>query len=273
MSRYLFSSFAVLLVAGVSGCETTKLQRDMLEDSTWETSQGEEDWNAEGKRPSRKERKQNEAWEKKNAPMEEVPAAQQSQPESNLDQPYRRVSEGVIARTELLPVLDDGLAASSKMFRPSPRFTRAPSWASASSASFLASPRSHRSTFVLVTPSRASTASQSSGRSRLLRSGKSCGPLPISSSTIGEKAKPTRCALLSLTRAEFDSIVPRCGPPILLPSIVVSPSRPPRCWSTPLWSYSGAPTSVRPYPVTAAATIGPCATGSPSRSTLHSRRS
>ncbi len=44
MSRYLFLPFAALLLAGIIGCETTKLQRDMLEDSTWETSEGEEDW-------------------------------------------------------------------------------------------------------------------------------------------------------------------------------------------------------------------------------------
>jgi hypothetical protein len=122
MSRYLFLPFAVLLLAGIVGCETTKLQRDMLEDSNWETSEGEEDWDAEGKRRSRKERKQDAAWEKKNAPMDEVPAAEQSQPESNLDQPYRRVSEGVIARTELLPVLDDGLGRFLQNVQTEPAF-------------------------------------------------------------------------------------------------------------------------------------------------------
>ena len=122
MSRYLFLPFAVLLIASIAGCETTKLQRDMLEDSTWETSAGQEDWDVEDKRPSRKERKQNEVWEKKNAPMDEVPAAEQSQPESHLDQPYRRVSEGVIARTELLPVLDDGLGRFLQNVQTEPAF-------------------------------------------------------------------------------------------------------------------------------------------------------
>lgn len=122
MSRYLFLPFAVLLVASIAGCETTKLQRDMLEDSTWETSEGEEDWNAVDKRRSRKERKQDEAWEKKNAPMEAVPAADKSKPESNLDQPYQRVTEGVIARTELLPVLDDGLGRFLQNVQTEPEF-------------------------------------------------------------------------------------------------------------------------------------------------------
>ncbi len=122
MSRYLFLPFAVLLVASIAGCETTKLQRDMLEDSTWETSEGEEDWDAETKRRSRKERKQDEAWEKKNAPMEAVPAAEESKPESNLDQPYQRVTEGVIARTALLPVLDDGLGRFLQNVQMEPKF-------------------------------------------------------------------------------------------------------------------------------------------------------
>ena len=122
MSRYLFLPFAVLLVASVAGCETTKLQRDMLEDSTWETSEGEEDWEGESKRRSRKERKQDENWEKKNAPMDAVPTAEESKPESNLDQPYQRVTEGVIARTELLPVLDDGLGRFLQNVETEPTF-------------------------------------------------------------------------------------------------------------------------------------------------------
>jgi len=122
MSRYLFLPFAVLLVASITGCETTKLQRDMLEDSTWETSEGEEDWNAADRPPSRRERKQNEKWEKENAPMDAVPAAGESKPESSLDQPYQRVSEGVIARAELLPVLDDGLGRFLQNVETEPTF-------------------------------------------------------------------------------------------------------------------------------------------------------
>ncbi|MGB5349614.1 MAG: hypothetical protein WBN10_08440 [Polyangiales bacterium] len=122
MSRYPFLPFAVLLVAGITGCETTKLQRDMLEDSTWETSEGEEDWDAESERRSRKERKQDESWEKKNAPMEAVPTAEESKPESNLAEPYQRVTEGVIARTALLPVLDDGLGRFLQNVETQPAF-------------------------------------------------------------------------------------------------------------------------------------------------------
>ncbi len=122
MSRYLFLPFAALLLAGIIGCETTKLQRDMLEDSTWETSEGEEDWGVADKRPSRKERKQNEVWEKKNTPMDAVPPSEESEPESNLDQPYQRVSEGVIARTDLLPVLDGGLGRFLQNVQTEPAF-------------------------------------------------------------------------------------------------------------------------------------------------------
>lgn len=125
MSRYLFPSFAIVLVAsiaGLAGCETTKLQRDMLEDSTWETSEGDEDWNAEKKRRSRKERKQDANWEKNNAPMEAVPAAEESEPESDLGQPYRRVTEGVIARAELVPVLDGGLGRFLQNVQTEPTF-------------------------------------------------------------------------------------------------------------------------------------------------------
>ena len=125
MSRYLFPSFAIVLVAGIAGiagCETTKLQREMLEDSTWETSEGDEDWNAETKRRSRKERKQDEAWEKSDTAMEPAPAAEESKPESDLGQPYPRVTEGVIARAELLPVLDGGLGRFLQNVQTEPTF-------------------------------------------------------------------------------------------------------------------------------------------------------
>ena len=125
MSRYLLLSFALALVAsiaGIAGCETTKLQRDMLEDSTWETSEGDEDWNAEKKRRSRKERKQDEAWEKRDTPKEAVPAAEEPKPESDLGQPYRRVTEGVIARAELVPVLDGGLGRFLQNVQTEPTF-------------------------------------------------------------------------------------------------------------------------------------------------------
>ena len=45
MSRYMILSSAALLIASAMGCEQSKLQREMMGDSTWETSAGEEDWN------------------------------------------------------------------------------------------------------------------------------------------------------------------------------------------------------------------------------------
>ena len=137
MSRYLMLPFAALLIASAIGCETTKLQREMLEDSTWETSEGAEDWNAEGKRTSRKERKQNEKWEEANAPMQAVPPAEappaeappaeappieDPTPESSLDQPYERVRQGVITRAELMPVLDEGLGRFLQNVQTEPEF-------------------------------------------------------------------------------------------------------------------------------------------------------
>lgn len=126
MSRYMILSSAALLIASAMGCEQSKLQREMMGDSTWETSSGEEDWQAADKKPSRKERKRREKWEEENAPMEGAPPAEQkaedTEPESNLDRPYERVSTGVIARTELLPVLDEGLGRFLQNVQTEPSF-------------------------------------------------------------------------------------------------------------------------------------------------------
>ncbi|MDH4283125.1 MAG: hypothetical protein OEV36_10770 [Myxococcales bacterium] len=69
-------------VATAIGCEKSKLQEDVMDDSTWETSTGEE--------------------------RREKPPAE-PKPESSLQKPFPRVSTGVIARNDLLPVLDGGL--------------------------------------------------------------------------------------------------------------------------------------------------------------------
>jgi len=126
MSRYLNLLSAAVLITSLFGCESTKLQREMLEDSTWETSAGEEDWDVADKSPSRRERKANEKWENANAPMDSAPAAEQPaeepKPESNLDQPYQRVSRGVIARAELLPVLNGGLGRFLQNVQTEPTF-------------------------------------------------------------------------------------------------------------------------------------------------------
>lgn len=126
MSRYMILSFTALLIASVMGCERSKLQEDMMGDSTWETSAGQEDWDVADKKPSRKERKRREKWEEENAPMDDTPpageSAAESKPESNLDQPYLRATTGVIARAELLPVLDEGLGRFLQNVQTEPSF-------------------------------------------------------------------------------------------------------------------------------------------------------
>jgi hypothetical protein len=99
MSRYLIILCAAFAVASVIGCENSKLQREMMGDSTWETSAGYEDIEV-------KERKHepDEKWEEKHAPMDD-----KSEPESSTDGMYPRARTGVIARGELVPVLEGGL--------------------------------------------------------------------------------------------------------------------------------------------------------------------
>jgi hypothetical protein len=99
MSRYLIILCAAFAVASVIGCENSKLQREMMGDSTWETSAGYEDIEV-------KERKHepDEKWEEKHAPMDD-----ESKPESSTDGMYPRARTGVIARGELVPVLEGGL--------------------------------------------------------------------------------------------------------------------------------------------------------------------
>ncbi len=104
MSRCLTVPLAVLVIASAIGCEKSKLREDMMGDSSWESSAGEESWEAAEEPPKR-----NDKWEEENAPMEGAPPAEGHKPESSLGQPYPRVSTGVISRDELLPVLDEGL--------------------------------------------------------------------------------------------------------------------------------------------------------------------
>jgi len=126
MSRYLTVLLAALVIASAFGCEKSKLRDDMMGDSTWESSTGDESWEAADKPPTRKERKEKEKWEKEHAPMEgEAPPpekAEEPKPESHLDQPYGRVSTGVIARSELVPVLDEGLGRFLQNVRTEPAF-------------------------------------------------------------------------------------------------------------------------------------------------------
>ena len=136
MSRYLVLLSAVLLASGVIGCERSKLQEEMMGDSTWETSAGDEDWSVADKEPSRKERKRREKWEQENAPLEgeapaegavETPAIEEpapTEPSSRLDQPRERVRQGVIARNELVPVLNRGLGRYLQNVETEPSFHR-----------------------------------------------------------------------------------------------------------------------------------------------------
>ncbi len=109
----------ILFCVGVSvaisfGCERSKLRENMMQDSTWESSAGDESWEAAEKPP-----KQDDAWEEKNAPME---GADESKPESRLDQPYPRARTGVIARADLVPVLDQGLGRFLQNVKTEPTF-------------------------------------------------------------------------------------------------------------------------------------------------------
>ena len=75
MSRYLIVLPAVFLVASAIGCENSKLQKEMLGDSTWESSAGAEDVTVNERKPSA-----DDEWEKENAPLE----GEQSDPQSSL---------------------------------------------------------------------------------------------------------------------------------------------------------------------------------------------
>jgi len=109
MNRHLIVLGAALVATVVAGCENSKLQREMLEDSTWETSSGLEDIEV-------RERKHqpDEDWEKKNAPMKG------EEPQSSLG--YPRVTSGVIERSDLVPVLDAGLGRYLQNVETQPEF-------------------------------------------------------------------------------------------------------------------------------------------------------
>ncbi len=104
MSRYLTVLIAGLLMATTFGCEKSKLQNDVMGNSTWETSAGEESWEAADRPPKR-----DDEWEEENAPMDGEAPPKEQKPQGSLEPAYPRVSTGSISREELLPVLDDGL--------------------------------------------------------------------------------------------------------------------------------------------------------------------
>jgi hypothetical protein len=117
MSRYLTVLLAALMIATAIGCERSKLREDMMGDSTWESSAGDEKWESKDQPPKR-----NDQWEEENAPMEGGPPAEEQKPESSLNHPYPRVSTGVISRDELLPVLDGGLGRFLQNVETEPAF-------------------------------------------------------------------------------------------------------------------------------------------------------
>jgi hypothetical protein len=117
MSRCLIVWWAALMIASVIGCEKSKLRDDMMGDSTWESSAGEERWEAADKPPKRDDQ-----WEEENAPLDDPPPSEPKKPESRLGQPYERVSTGTIAREELLPVLDGGLGRFLQHVETEPAF-------------------------------------------------------------------------------------------------------------------------------------------------------
>jgi hypothetical protein len=106
MSHYLSALSAAILIATTFGCNKSKLYEDVTDDSTWETSVGEEPIDKEAVEAPPK---RDDAWEEKHDPMDGAAPTEGSEPESSLDQPYPRVSTGVIARGALVPVLDAGL--------------------------------------------------------------------------------------------------------------------------------------------------------------------
>ena len=114
MSRCLNFVCAVLLVAGMIGCEKSKLQEEVMGDSTWETSSGIEDIHVKEKPPE-----PDDAWERENAPME---GEEQPEPQSRLEGQHRGVSSGDIKRDELVPVLDEGLGRFLQHVRTEPAF-------------------------------------------------------------------------------------------------------------------------------------------------------
>lgn len=105
----------IFAVAGL-GCERSKLRKDMMQDSTWESSTGDESWEAAEKPPKRDDK-----WEEENAPIDEAPT-EKPKPESRIDQPYPRVRSGVISRADLVPVLDQGLGRFLQNVETEPAF-------------------------------------------------------------------------------------------------------------------------------------------------------
>jgi hypothetical protein len=119
MSQYLSALFTAILVATAFGCDKSKLYEDLTDDSTWETSVGEEPLESGAVEDPPK---RNDEWEEKHDPMDGASPTEEPKPESSLDQSYPRVSTGVIAREALVPVLDGGLGRFLQNVETEPAF-------------------------------------------------------------------------------------------------------------------------------------------------------
>ena len=108
MIRFVVPVLLVLISSGATGCEKSKLQRDLLENSTWETSGGEDvPWE-----PT----EYDEEWEEENAPLD-------GDSESENEMAPRRTS-GIIERDDLERVLDAGLGQYLQNVEMEPEFDR-----------------------------------------------------------------------------------------------------------------------------------------------------
>lgn len=112
MIRFLLPMLLLGAFASASACETTKLQREMLEDSAWETSEGDE----EPYEPVEPKRKTDDEQERGYAPD---PGAA-SEAHGALMAPRR--TTGLIERDELYRVLDEGLGAYLQNVETEPAF-------------------------------------------------------------------------------------------------------------------------------------------------------
>ncbi len=84
MSRHPIVLWGLVLAAAV-GCDKSKLHEELMEDSTWETSAGEEEWESAER------------------------AKKRGDARDEIDGLVPRVTSGTISRGELVPVLDEGL--------------------------------------------------------------------------------------------------------------------------------------------------------------------
>ncbi|MEM7433728.1 MAG: hypothetical protein AAF436_01155 [Myxococcota bacterium] len=108
MTRLYLPILMIAAFTASSACDrTTKLQRDMLEDSTWETSGDEAPWE-----PAERQKGVDEEWEDENSP----PGAE--------SQMTPRRTNGVIQRAQLDKVLDRGLGDYLQNVETEPAFDR-----------------------------------------------------------------------------------------------------------------------------------------------------